>query len=97
MSNTNKYTVKSILKKKHSAEPISMITAYDYTFASIIDAAGVDIILVGDSVSNVFTGNETTIPVTVEEMIYHSKAVTNAVKQAMVVVDMPFGSYQISE
>ncbi len=96
MSTKNKHTVKSILKKKQNAQPISMITAYDYTFASIIDAAGVDIILVGDSVSNVFSGNETTIPVTVDEMIYHSKAVMKAVKQAMVVVDMPFGSYQIS-
>lgn len=96
MNTRNKNTVKTILKKKHDAQLITMLTAYDYTFASIIDAAGIDIILVGDSVSNVFSGNETTIPVTVEEMIYHSKAVMKAVQQSMVVVDMPFGSYQIS-
>lgn len=97
MSNKNKQTIKSILKKKVDAAPITMLTAYDFTFASIIDAAGIDIILVGDSVSNVFSGNDTTIPVTVEEMIYHGKAVIKAAKQAMVVIDMPFGSYQISE
>lgn len=96
MSN-NKQTVKSILQKKVDGTPISMLTAYDFTFASIIDAAGIDIILVGDSVSNVFSGNDTTIPVTVEEMIYHSKAVMKAAKQSLVIIDMPFGSYQISE
>ena len=96
MSTQNKKTIKSILKLKQDGIPISMLTAYDYTFASIIDAAGIDIILVGDSVSNVFSGNETTIPVTLNEMIYHAKAVKKAVQNALVVVDMPFGSYQIS-
>jgi 3-methyl-2-oxobutanoate hydroxymethyltransferase len=96
MSQQNKKTIRSILKLKKDGIPISMLTAYDYTFASIIDAAGVDIILVGDSVSNVFSGNETTIPVTLHEMIYHTKAVMKAVQTSLVVVDMPFGSYQIS-
>ncbi len=96
MSAQNKKTIKSILKLKQDGIPISMLTAYDYTFASIIDAAGIDIILVGDSVSNVFSGNETTIPVTLNEMIYHAKAVIKAVQNALVIVDMPFGSYQIS-
>lgn len=93
----NKKTVKTILKMKTEGLPITTVTAYDYSFASIIDGAGVDIILVGDSVSNVFSGNETTIPVTIEEMTYHTKAVMKAVQQAMVVVDMPFGTYQVSE
>lgn len=96
MSTQNKKTIKFILKMKQDGLPISMLTAYDYTFASIIDAAGIDIVLVGDSVSNVFSGNETTIPVTLTEMIYHAKAVMKGVQQALVVVDMPFGSYQIS-
>jgi 3-methyl-2-oxobutanoate hydroxymethyltransferase len=74
-----------------------MLTAYDFTMAKIIDSAGIDIILVGDSLSNVFQGNDTTIPVTIEEMIYHAKAVIKAVKQAFVVIDMPFGSYQVNE
>lgn len=92
----HKKTVKTILKMKEDGLPITMVTAYDFSFASIIDAAGVDIILVGDSVSNVFSGNETTIPVTLDEMIYHTKAVLKGVEQAMVIVDMPFGTYQIS-
>ncbi len=96
MSTQNRNTIKSILKLKQDGIPISMLTAYDYTFASIIDASEIDIILVGDSVSNVFSGNETTIPVTLNEMIYHAKAVMKAVQNALVVVDMPFGSYQIS-
>jgi len=74
-----------------------MLTAYDYTFASILDAAAIDIILVGDSLSNVFQGNETTLPVTLEEMIYHGKAVMKAVKQAFVVIDLPFGTYQVND
>lgn len=92
-----KKTIKTIQAMKQEGSSISMLTAYDYTTASIIDAAGVDMILVGDSLSNVFMGNETTIPVTVEQMIYHAKAVMRGVKQALVVVDMPFGSYQISD
>jgi 3-methyl-2-oxobutanoate hydroxymethyltransferase len=92
-----KKTIKIIQALKQEGKSISMLTAYDYTTASLIDAAGIDMILVGDSLSNVFMGNETTIPVTLEQMIYHAKAVMNGVKQALVVVDMPFGSYQISD
>jgi 3-methyl-2-oxobutanoate hydroxymethyltransferase len=92
-----KKTIKIIQALKQEGKSISMLTAYDFTTASLLDAAGVDMILVGDSLSNVFMGNETTIAVTVEQMIYHAKAVMNGVKQALVVVDMPFGSYQISD
>lgn len=90
-------TVKSLIKLKQEGKKISMLTAYDFTIAKIIDSAGVDIVLVGDSLSNVFQGNDTTIPVTIEEMIYHAKAVVKGVKQAFVVIDMPFGSYQVNE
>lgn len=96
MSIQIKNTVNTILKMKQEGKPISMLTAYDYSFASIIDAAGMDIILVGDSASNVFSGNDTTLPISMDEMIYHTKAVIRATKRAMVIVDMPFGSYQIS-
>jgi 3-methyl-2-oxobutanoate hydroxymethyltransferase len=96
MTIQNKKTVKHILKMKQDSEPITMVTAYDYSFASIIDAAGIDIILVGDSASNVFSGNDTTIPISLNEMIYHAKAVMKGTQKAMVVVDMPFGTYQIS-
>lgn len=92
-----KKTVKSLIKLKQDGKKISMLTSYDYTIAKIVDSTGIDVILVGDSLSNVFQGNETTIPVTLEEMIYHAKAVTKAVKQAFVVIDMPFGSYQVNE
>lgn len=96
MSAQIKSTVNTILKMKQEGKPISMLTAYDYSFASIIDAAGIDIILVGDSASNVFSGNDTTLPISMDEMIYHTKAVVKGTQRAMVVVDMPFGSYQIS-
>ena len=79
---------------KEHGEKISMLTAYDFTFAKIIDEADIDVILVGDSASNVFAGNETTVPITLDEMIYHSKCVVKAVKRALVVVDLPFGTYQ---
>ena len=92
-----KKTVKSLIRLKQEGKKISMLTSYDYTIAKIVDSTGIDVILVGDSLSNVFQGNETTIPVTIEEMIYHAKAVTKAVKQAFVVIDMPFGSYQVNE
>jgi len=92
-----KRTVKSLFKLKQEGKKISMLTAYDFTIAKIIDSAGIDIVLVGDSLSNVFQGNDTTIPVTIEEMIYHAKAVVKGVKQAFVVIDMPFGSYQVNE
>ncbi|MDP3392978.1 3-methyl-2-oxobutanoate hydroxymethyltransferase [Sediminibacterium sp.] len=92
-----KKTIKTLFQMKQNGQPISMLTAYDYTFASILDAAEIDIILVGDSLSNVFQGNETTLPVTLEEMIYHGKAVMKGVKQAFVVIDLPFGSYQVND
>ncbi|HQS25120.1 MAG TPA: 3-methyl-2-oxobutanoate hydroxymethyltransferase [Sediminibacterium sp.] len=93
----NKKTIKTLFQMKQDGQPISMLTAYDYTFARILDAAAIDIILVGDSLSNVFQGNETTLPVTLEEMIYHGKAVMKAVKQAFVVIDLPFGTYQVND
>ena len=81
---------------KQAGEKISMLTAYDYSMATVIDRAGIDIILVGDSASNVMVGNNTTLPMTVDQMIYHGKSVMNGVEKAMVVVDMPFGSYHAS-
>jgi len=87
-------TTHSLLEMKISGEKISMLTAYDFTLAKIIDSAGIDIILVGDSASNVMAGHETTLPITLEEMIYHAKSVVRATERALVVVDMPFGSYQ---
>ena len=80
------------MKLKH--EKIAMLTAYDYSIARIIDEAGIDVVLVGDSASNVMGGHETTLPITLDEMIYHAKAVVRAVKRALIVVDMPFGTYQ---
>ena len=74
-----------------------MLTSYDYTMAQIVDGAGMDVILVGDSASNVMAGNVTTLPITLDQMIYHAKSVVRGVKRAMVVVDMPFGSYQGNE
>ena len=79
---------------KEKAEKISMLTSYDYTTAGIVDRAGIDGILVGDSASNVMAGNSTTLPMTVDQMIYHARSVVRAVKRALVVCDMPFGSYQ---
>ena len=78
----------------NNGEKISMLTAYDYTLAKIVDGAGIDIILVGDSASNVMAGHETTLPITLNEMIYHAASVIRAVNRCLVVVDMPFGSYQ---
>ena len=74
---------------KKNGEKISMLTSYDFTFAKILDEAKIDIILVGDSASNVFAGNETTVPITLDEMIYHAKSVVKGVKRALVVVDLP--------
>ncbi len=79
---------------KEKGEKISMLTAYDYSMARIVDAAGIDVILVGDSASNVMAGHETTLPITLDQMIYHAASVIRAVKRALVVVDLPFGSYQ---
>ena len=82
---------------KQRGEKISMLTSYDFTMAQIVDAAGIDVILVGDSASNVMAGNMTTLPITLDQMIYHGKSVVRAVNRALVVVDMPFGTYQISD
>lgn len=87
-------TVKSLVEMKQHGEKISMLTAYDYSMAKIVDAANVDIILVGDSASNVMAGHETTLPITLDQMIYHASSVVRAAKRALVVVDIPFGSYQ---
>ena len=81
---------------KQKGEKISMLTSYDYTMAGIVDKAGVDVILVGDSASNVMAGHQTTLPITVDHMIYHASAVVRAVSRALVVCDMPFGSYQVN-
>ncbi|MGQ9862868.1 MAG: 3-methyl-2-oxobutanoate hydroxymethyltransferase [Bacteroidia bacterium] len=87
-------TTRTLQEMKNRKEKISMLTAYDYTFARILDQAGIDAILVGDSASNVILGHQTTLPITLDEMIYHAKAVIRGVSRAMVIVDMPFGSYQ---
>ncbi len=87
-------TVKSLVEMKKNGEKISMLTAYDYTMAKIVDSAGVDVILVGDSASNVMAGHETTLPITLDQMIYHASSVIRAIDRALVVVDIPFGSYQ---
>lgn len=93
-SEYKKVTTNSLQEMKHNGEKISMLTAYDYTLAKIIDGAGIDVILVGDSASNVMAGHETTLPITLNEMIYHASSVVRAIDRALVVVDMPFGSYQ---
>ncbi len=87
-------TTKSLIEMKANGEKISMLTAYDFTMARIVDTAGVDVILVGDSASNVMAGHETTLPITLDQMIYHASSVVRAVTRALVVVDLPFGSYQ---
>jgi 3-methyl-2-oxobutanoate hydroxymethyltransferase len=87
-------TVKSLVDMKRNGEKISMLTAYDYSMAKIVDAANVDVILVGDSASNVMAGHETTLPITLDQMIYHASSVIRAIDRALVVVDLPFGSYQ---
>ena len=92
--NYKKVTTHSLAEMKQNGEKISMLTAYDYTLAKIIDDAGIDIILVGDSASNVMAGNETTLPITLSQMIYHASSVVKAIDRALIVVDMPFGSYQ---
>ena len=93
-SNPSRVTIKVLEQMKSEGEKISMLTAYDYSFAKIIDEAGIDIILVGDSASNVMAGHETTLPITLDQMIYHASSVIRAVKRALVVVDLPFGTYQ---
>ncbi len=90
-----KVTSQRLIEMKRKGEQISMLTSYDYTVASIVDAAGVNAILIGDSASNVMAGNDTTLPITLEQMIYHASCVKRGVKRAFVVCDMPFGSYQV--
>jgi 3-methyl-2-oxobutanoate hydroxymethyltransferase len=89
-----KVTTNTLAEMKQNGEKISMLTAYDYTLAKIIDGAGIDVILVGDSASNVMAGHETTLPITLDQMIYHASSVVRGIDRALVVVDMPFGSYQ---
>ena len=87
-------TVKSLQEMKLDGEKISMLTSYDYTTAGIVDKSGIDVILVGDSASNIMAGHETTLPITLDQMIYHASSVIRAVERALVVVDLPFGTYQ---
>jgi 3-methyl-2-oxobutanoate hydroxymethyltransferase len=97
MTNPKEYkrvTVKSLVEMKSNYEKIAMITAYDYTMAKIVDGAGIDVILVGDSASNVMAGHETTLPITLDQMIYHASSVVRAIERSLVVVDLPFGTYQ---
>lgn len=93
-SNIKRITTHILQEMKNRGEKISMLTAYDFSMAGIVDSAGIDIILVGDSASNVMAGHETTLPITLDQMIYHATSVVRAVKRAFVVVDIPFGSYQ---
>jgi len=89
-----KVTTKSLVDMKANGEKIAMLTAYDYTMAKIVDGAGIDVILVGDSASNVMAGHETTLPITLDQMIYHAASVVRGIDRCLVVVDLPFGSYQ---
>ena len=90
----SRVTTKSLQEMKRNGQKISMLTAYDYSFGGLVDKAGIDIILVGDSASNVMAGHETTLPITLDQMIYHASSVVRAAKRALVVVDLPFGTYQ---
>lgn len=96
IEDTRKVTTTRLLTMKQQNQKIAMLTAYDYTTATIVDAAGVDCILVGDSASNVMAGNLTTLPITLDQMIYHARSVVRGVNRALVVCDMPFGTYQVS-
>lgn len=93
-SNIKKVTTHTLQEFKNTGRKITMLTGYDFSMARIIDTAGIDVILVGDSASNVMAGHETTLPITLDQMIYHASSVVRAVNRALVVVDMPFGSYQ---
>lgn len=95
VEDTRKVTTHRLKEMKAEGKKIAMLTAYDYTTAKIVDGAGVDVILIGDSASNVMVGNATTLPMTLDQMIYHASAVANATRRAFVVCDMPFGSYQV--
>ncbi|MDD4589717.1 MAG: 3-methyl-2-oxobutanoate hydroxymethyltransferase [Parabacteroides sp.] len=94
LEDNRKVTTRRLIEMKQRGEKISMLTAYDYSMATLIDQAGMDAILVGDSASNVMAGNATTLPITLDQMIYHGKSVAKGVKRALVVIDLPFGSYQ---
>ncbi|MCD8303746.1 MAG: 3-methyl-2-oxobutanoate hydroxymethyltransferase [Prevotellaceae bacterium] len=96
VEDSRKVTTHRLIEMKRQGKKIAMLTAYDYTMASIFDGAGLDVILVGDSASNVMAGNYTTLPITVDEMIYHARSVVRATNRALVVCDMPFGSYQVN-
>ncbi len=96
VSDNRKVTTHRFMEMKQKGEKISMLTSYDFTMAGIVDKAGVDAILIGDSASNVMAGNQTTLPITVDQMIYHAKSVVRAVNRALVICDMPFGSYQVN-
>lgn len=93
-NNVKRVTTHTLQEMKDANEKISMLTSYDYSLAKIVDAAGIDIILVGDSASNVMAGHETTLPITLDQMIYHGSSVVRAIQRCLVVVDLPFGSYQ---
>jgi 3-methyl-2-oxobutanoate hydroxymethyltransferase len=92
----HRITIPSLVARVERGERVAMLTAYDFTFASIFDAAGIDVLLVGDSLGNVVQGQDTTLPVTLDEIVYHTRLVARGAQRAMVVSDMPFGSYQIS-
>ncbi len=96
VDDTRKVTTRRLIEMKQQGKKIAMLTAYDYTMARLVDEAGIDVILVGDSASNVMAGNQTTLPITIDQMIYHAKSVVRAVKRALVVCDMPFGTYQVN-
>ncbi len=94
IENYSRITTRTLAEMKAQGEKIAMLTAYDYTMAGIVDKAGIDVILVGDSASNVMAGHETTLPITLDQMIYHAASVIRGVERALVVVDLPFGTYQ---
>lgn len=96
IEDTRKVTTHRLMEMKQQGKKIAMLTSYDYTMAKLVDSAGVDCILIGDSASNVMAGNLTTLPITMDQMIYHAKSVVRGVKRALVVCDMPFGSYQVN-
>ena len=93
-SEVKRVTTHTLQKMKENGEPIAMLTAYDFSFGRLIDGAGIDVILVGDSASNVMAGHETTLPITLDQMIYHAQSVVRGIKRCLVVVDLPFGTYQ---
>lgn len=96
VSDTRKVTTHRLIEMKQQGQQIAMLTSYDYSMAQLVDGAGIDVILVGDSASNVMAGNMTTLPITIDQMIYHASSVVRGVKRALVVCDMPFGTYQVN-